>query len=101
MQSLEHAAQRLRVLAHPLRLKLLEQLLKSPASVGELTDLIHQPQAITSQHLSLLRLHNLVARRRQGRTAVYRVADPDVAGLIAWIHRGRYAAGFVEGGAAI
>jgi hypothetical protein len=32
---------------------------------------------------------------------VYRVADGEVTGIIAWIHRGRYGGGLVEGGEAI
>jgi len=53
-----------RVVAHPLRWRLLRQLARSDRTVRELTELVGEPQNLVSYHLRQLRDAELVAVRR-------------------------------------
>ena len=98
---LEEVARTLRVLAHPLRLKILERLTFSEATVQELARHLHRPHAVVSQHVNLMRLHGLLRRRPQGRHAWYQVADPEALSLLQWIHQRQFARASFRDGEAI
>lgn len=100
-RTLQDAAEVLRVLGHPLRLKLLERIGPGELSVGALAEQVKEPHHIVSQHLNHLRVHGLVDRRRDGRTVYYRVRGTDAPGIIEWIHRRRYTDTTFQGGEAI
>ena len=53
-----------RLASHPLRWRLLRELVPSDRTVGELTVLIDEPQSLVSYHLRLLREGGLVRARR-------------------------------------
>jgi DNA-binding transcriptional ArsR family regulator len=72
----ELVATRFRALGEPMRLKILERLFRSPASVGEILDSVGGTQANVSKHLSVLRSGRLVARRKAGNRIVYSISDP-------------------------
>ncbi|MGP1309619.1 MAG: ArsR/SmtB family transcription factor [Phycisphaerales bacterium] len=73
----ERAAEVFRVLAHPVRLQIVERLdLREPRTVGDLADELGLPHAACSQHLNLMRVHGLVERTRSGRESLYAIADP-------------------------
>ncbi len=72
----ELVAARFRALGEPMRLKILERLFHSPASVGEILDSVGGTQANISKHLSVLRSGSLVARRKAGNRIVYSISDP-------------------------
>src|SRR2546421_6283738 len=66
----------LTVLGHPHRWAILSHLAHSDQRVGELTELVEQPQNLVSYHLRELRDAGLVSSRRSsfdGRDAYYRV----------------------------
>jgi protein-tyrosine-phosphatase/DNA-binding transcriptional ArsR family regulator len=66
----------LRLAAHPVRWRLLRELVRSDRAVWELTELIDQPQSLVSYHLRLLREGGLVAARRSaadGRDTYYAI----------------------------
>ena len=70
-------AARLRVLAHPQRLRIVECLGRlSEAPVHRIMADVCQPQATTSQHLNLMKRFGLIASERRGKEIWYRVADP-------------------------
>lgn len=74
---IEHAAERFRLLSDPSRLRLLNALDGSDElAVGELADAAGVSVSTTSRHLHQLERAGIVARRRQGTTIYYRVADP-------------------------
>jgi ArsR family transcriptional regulator len=77
-QQLALVAERFRVLAEPARLQLLQALMAGERSVGELTVATGLSQANVSQHLQLLLANDLVARRKEGLFAYYRLADESV-----------------------
>jgi ArsR family transcriptional regulator len=71
-------AERFRALAEPTRIKLLDQLREGEATVLELTALVGTTQQNVSKHLNLLQHAGLVARRKQGNFAYYRLIDDTV-----------------------
>ena len=71
----ELIAERFRALAEPTRIKLLDRLREGEATVLELTALVGTTQQNVSKHLVLLQRAGIVARRKQGNFAYYRIAD--------------------------
>src|SRR5262249_2262240 len=53
-----------RLLAHPVRWRLVHELVRSDRTVRELIDLVAEPQSLVSYHLRQLHDGHLVARRR-------------------------------------
>ena len=79
----ERIAERFRALSEPMRLKILERLFRSPASVGEILTSVGGTQANVSKHLALLHAGGLVERRRQGLKTVYSIGDPTLERICA------------------
>lgn len=77
VEALSRAAQVLRLLAHPHRLKVIELLeaREDGAPVHEIAGWLRLAPAATSQHLNHMRRVGLVSARRAGRTVRYRIAD--------------------------
>ncbi len=74
----ELIARRLRVIADPTRIKLLDRLRATEATVQELTESVGSTQQNVSKHLGVLADAGIVARRRQGSFVRYRVIDESV-----------------------
>lgn len=75
-------------LAHPLRIRILELLSKCPeASVADLLQEMDLEASHLSQHLSVLRRHQLVISERRGSHVYYRLASPHGAELLAAARR--------------
>jgi len=71
-------------LAHPIRVRVLEVLSAHPEiSVTDLLVDTGMEASHLSQHLSVLRRHNLVIAERRGSQVFYRLAYPQVADLLA------------------
>jgi DNA-binding transcriptional ArsR family regulator len=74
----ELAAAWLRVLSQPVRIRLIYYLERhGETTVQVLADAIGAGQQNTSRHLGLLHEQGVLARRQQGRTVWYRLADPE------------------------
>jgi ArsR family transcriptional regulator len=71
-------AARFKALSDEGRLRLLSALQRGERCVGELAEAVGRPQPNVSQHLASLTHFGLVAARRQGNRAFYRIADPTV-----------------------
>lgn len=79
---IEHAAERFRLLSDPTRLRLLNELdAAEELAVGELAERAGVGLSSTSKHLHQLEREGIVARRRQGTTIFYRIADPTLSEL--------------------
>ena len=78
---IELIAERFRALSEPTRIKLLDRLREAEATVLELTEVIGTTQQNVSKHLGVLQRCGIVARRKQGNFAYYRVVDEGVFGL--------------------
>jgi|SRR5947209_17279613 len=74
----ELIARRLRVLADPTRIKLLDRLRTNEATVQELTCAVGTTQQNISKHLAVLADAGIIARRRQGGYSYYRVVDESI-----------------------
>ncbi|MGE6964247.1 ArsR/SmtB family transcription factor [Bacillus thuringiensis] len=75
----ERVSEILRVLAHPVRLQMVHQLLKkNTLNVTELQQYFDMPQPTVSQHLGKLKLYKVVAYERKGLEVFYRVDDKKV-----------------------
>jgi DNA-binding transcriptional ArsR family regulator len=75
-------AQFFRALAHPVRIRLLEILIRGGRSVQELQDALGLDQPIVSQQLAVLRNQNIVAAKKEGSSVRYTVRDPLVGDLL-------------------
>ena len=71
-------AQRFKVLSEPMRIKLLDRLRDGAATVHELTEALGASQQNVSKHLGVLLQAGMVNRTKQGTSARYAIADPDV-----------------------
>jgi DNA-binding transcriptional ArsR family regulator len=65
-----------KAMSHPLRLELLHDLREAPKHVGELAELVGQPQSTVSRHLSILRSAGIVLARHDGQSVYNRIANP-------------------------
>jgi DNA-binding transcriptional ArsR family regulator len=78
------AAQLMKLLANETRLLILCRLVaEREMSAGAIVEAAGLGQSAVSQHLAKLRDDNLVATRRDGQTIHYRIADRNVARIIA------------------
>lgn len=71
-------ASRFKVLAEPLRLRILQELDRGEMSVNELTAAVESTQPNVSKHLRILQEAGTVGRRQQGNTVYCFIADPTV-----------------------
>lgn len=69
----------LRAIAHPARIRLIEELQAEERDVGSLSKAIELSHSSTSQHLMVLRAHRILVERREGRHVLYRLRQPELA----------------------
>lgn len=74
----ELIARRFRVIGEPMRIKLLDRLRESEASVGELSDSVGASQQNVSKHLGVLLEAGIVGRRKVANHVYYRIVDEAV-----------------------
>jgi ArsR family transcriptional regulator len=74
----ELAAEVLKILGHPLRLKIIECLRAGEQCVCEIVPAVGAEQSVVSKHLALLRQAGLLEARKEGPRVIYRVWDPEV-----------------------
>ena len=72
-----------KLIAHPDRIRLIEELRMGECDVNTLAERLALPPVRLSQHLSLLRTARMVEERRHGRQHLYSLAQPQIAGWIA------------------
>jgi len=77
----ELIARRFRVLAEPMRIRILDRLRAGEASVQELADALGASQQNVSKHLAVLHEAGIVARRKAGTYTYYAIADDGVLAL--------------------
>ena len=79
---LSKAADVIKVVGHPDRLRILEFLEGGEKAVGEIQDILDLPQAIVSQHLAKMRGWDIVESRRDGIHVYYRIIEPKVSHIL-------------------
>ncbi len=82
VRSFAEAAECLKTLAHPVRLRILQLLLSGRYTVGEIAGDCEIPDNVCSEHLRLLQRCGFLTSEREGRKVYYQVAEPDLAELI-------------------
>lgn len=73
------------VFSHPDRVRIVEELRDGERDVNALQAMLGVSHSRTSQNLSVLRMHRVVAERREGRHVYYRLVQPEMA---TWISAG-------------
>ncbi|WP_245592268.1 ArsR/SmtB family transcription factor [Ectobacillus panaciterrae] len=72
----EEVAELLKVLAHPVRLVLVEIMItKGPTNVTTMYEELKMPQSTISQHLGKMRAAKIISGTRKGLEIFYEVAD--------------------------
>ena len=89
VQEFAEAADCLRTLAHPVRLRIVQLLLHGRYTVGEIALDCDTPDNVTSEHLRLLQRCGFLQSKRDGRFVYYQVAEPHLKQLMACIE-GRF-----------
>jgi DNA-binding transcriptional ArsR family regulator len=77
----ELIARRFRAIGEPTRVRLLDRLRDGEASVNELAEELGASQQNISKHLAVLADVGILARRKDGNRACYRIVDEGVLGL--------------------
>jgi DNA-binding transcriptional ArsR family regulator len=82
-EQLESYARKLKVLGHPVRLKLLCMIARQEdPCVSELWVCLDQPQPVVSQHLAVLKDKEIVQSEVKGNKRIYSIIDPFVRQLV-------------------
>ncbi len=76
LDRMAEAAECLKVLSHPHRLRIVEMLLAARYTVGELAEECGIPSNIASTHLRLMQRCGLLASERDGRNVYYKITEP-------------------------
>ncbi|HKW94196.1 MAG TPA: metalloregulator ArsR/SmtB family transcription factor [Methylomirabilota bacterium] len=71
-----------KALAHPVRIRILEILVRGERSVNELQEALGADQPTVSQQLAVLRTKNIVDARKEGTAVHYTVRDPTLRDLL-------------------
>ncbi len=87
LESLRQAAECLRTLAHPVRLRMVQMLLRGRYTVGELAEACEIRSHMASEHLRLMQHCGLLSSRRDGRRTYYEVSEPGLAGIMRCVER--------------
>ena len=85
LESLEQAAECLKTLAHPHRLRMVQMLLRGRYTVGELAEACDIPSHMASEHLRLMQRCGLLRSKKEGRSVYYQIAELHLANLMACI----------------
>ena len=92
LSALEEAAECLKTIAHPHRLRMIQMLLRGRYTVGELAEACEIPSHMASEHLRLMQRCGLLTAEKDGRKAYYQIAEPHLANIMACIE-GRFGEG--------
>ncbi len=82
LDSLRQAAECLRVLAHPHRLRMIQMLLSGDYTVSELAESCELPTAMASEHLRLMQRCGFLTSEKDGRKVFYRVVEPHLKSIM-------------------
>lgn len=85
LNALNEAAECLRTLAHPHRLRMVQMLLQGDFTVSELAEACELPSPMASEHLRLMQRCGFLTRQKDGRRVYYRVAEPHLQDILTCI----------------
>jgi len=82
LDSLGQAAECLRTLAHPHRLRMVQMLLQGKYTVGELADACEIPSHMASEHLRLMQRCGFLSAEKEGRFVYYTISEPHLGNIM-------------------
>jgi ArsR family transcriptional regulator, zinc-responsive transcriptional repressor len=82
LEDLGQAAECLRTLAHPHRLRMVQMMIQGQYTVGELAQACEIPSASASLHLRKMQSCGLLSAMRDGQRIFYEVADPSLGRIL-------------------
>lgn len=82
LDALGQAAECLRALAHPHRLRMVQMLLQGDFAVGELATACKLPTPMASEHLRLMQRCGFLTSEKDGRKVYYRVSEPHLKNIL-------------------
>lgn len=81
-QDYDREAEILKVLGHPVRLKIVAGLSTESCNVKKIWECLGLPQATVSQHLALLKNKGIISGRRDGVEVFYRVISDEALRIV-------------------
>lgn len=81
-RSLDREAEILKVLGHPVRLKIVAGLMSQSCNVKKIWECLGLPQATVSQHLALLKNKAIITGRRDGTEVHYQVVSDEARQVV-------------------
>jgi len=85
LEALAQAAECLKTLAHPHRLRIVQMLLQGRYTVGELAEACEIPSHMASEHLRLMQRCGFLKSQKEGRKAYYQIAERHLASIMTCI----------------
>ena len=85
LEALAEAAECLKTIAHPHRLRMIQLLLQGRYTVGELAEACEIPSHMASEHLKLMQRTGFLAAEKDGRFVYYSVAEPHLANIMSCV----------------
>jgi ArsR family transcriptional regulator len=82
MRSLGKKIEILKVIAHPLRIRILDELTNGVKCVSDLEEFLEISQPNVSQHLSILRTYGVIDYYMDGRLRCYFLKDPIIPEIL-------------------
>ncbi|MCK4621353.1 MAG: winged helix-turn-helix transcriptional regulator [Desulfuromonadales bacterium] len=87
-QDYDRESEILKVLGHPIRLKIVAGLMSQSCNVKKIWECLGLPQATVSQHLALLKNKDIITGRREGVEVFYQVTSPEAKRIVGAIFHG-------------
>jgi DNA-binding transcriptional ArsR family regulator len=82
VKSFQESAHLLKILGHPLRLKIVCGLLGEPATLSRIARDLDVPVSTLAQHLRVLRTGGVLEERKEGVEVIFSVSDRRVPGIL-------------------
>ena len=81
-KDLEKMSETLKAISHPIRLKIVNILMESECSVGNLVNTLGTKQSLMSQQLSILKSRGVLKSRRNGNIVFYSLVNKGVRNIM-------------------
>jgi DNA-binding transcriptional ArsR family regulator len=85
--TLEQAAECLRIMGHPTRLRIVDILMQGEFPVGRIAAMCELPSHQLSEHLRMLKNCGFLASERRGREVYYHLDSPRLPALLTCIRK--------------
>lgn len=87
LEELEKVSECLKVMAHPIRLRIVDILLQAEFAVHELAELCGTPPPQTCEHLRLMKRHGFLGSTRRGKAVYYYIKSEQLPILMECVRR--------------